>query len=226
METMKKHYETLGLNQDASQEEVQRAYDKLSGELNPANHESKAFFQEEFDKVQKAYEALTTNTSILKNDSVGLRTNTDLPSGDASASTSSSSSGSVSITISAQKIEELKNRPASAENQNHSKPSMFRNPFGSDGRIRRMEFGLSFIIFYFGAMISLALAATAPVLYWILYIAFVWFNLSQGAKRCHDLGHSGWYQLIPFYALWMLFQDGKIGPNEYGENPKGINKIN
>ena len=36
-----------------------------------------------------------------------------------------------------------------------------------------------------------------------LYIAF-----SQGAKRCHDLGHSGWFQFIPFYVLWMLLKRG------------------
>ena len=49
-------------------------------------------------------------------------------------------------------------------------------------------------------------------------LIFFW---AQGAKRCHDLGNSGWYQLIPLYGLWMLFQDGIKGNNEYGINPKG-----
>lgn len=50
----------------------------------------------------------------------------------------------------------------------------------------------------------------------------VWFLLAQGAKRCHDRGNSGWWQLIPFYYLWMFFADGEIGDNEYGTNPKGL----
>jgi uncharacterized membrane protein YhaH (DUF805 family) len=56
----------------------------------------------------------------------------------------------------------------------------------------------------------------------ILWIPLAWFMLAQGAKRCHDRGNSGWWQIIPFYGLWMLFADGEIGDNEYGENPKGL----
>jgi hypothetical protein len=56
----------------------------------------------------------------------------------------------------------------------------------------------------------------------LLSIPLLWFLWAQGAKRCHDIGNSGWFQLIPFYALWMLFQDGEPGPNQYGENPKDI----
>jgi uncharacterized membrane protein YhaH (DUF805 family) len=47
--------------------------------------------------------------------------------------------------------------------------------------------------------------------------------LAQGAKRCHDRGNSGIWQIIPFYGLWMLFADGDLGRNEYGANPKGLN---
>ena len=50
----------------------------------------------------------------------------------------------------------------------------------------------------------------------------IWIMLAQGAKRCHDVGNSGWFQLIPFYVFWMLFEDSKYGENKYGLNPKGI----
>jgi len=55
----------------------------------------------------------------------------------------------------------------------------------------------------------------------ILCIPGFWFMWAQGAKRCHDRGNSGWFQLIPFYRLWMMFAESDYGPNEYGENPKG-----
>lgn len=53
-------------------------------------------------------------------------------------------------------------------------------------------------------------------------ILFFWLIAAQGTKRCHDLGKSGWTQLIPFYNLSLLFTDGVVGENAYGDNPKGI----
>lgn len=106
---------------------------------------------------------------------------------------------------------------------------MFRNPFSFHGRIRRLEYGLSLILFYilcfFVNIISLS-ASNGPDSNWILILIFLslgyWFLWAQGAKRCHDRNHSGWYQLIPFYELWMLFADGDWGKNDYGDNPKGL----
>jgi hypothetical protein len=31
---------------------------------------------------------------------------------------------------------------------------------------------------------------------------------------------SGWYQLIPFFPLYMIFASGEENSNKYGENPK------
>ena len=61
---MKKHYKTLGLEDGASQEEIQTAYERLSKELDPKNNDNQEFFVEEYKKVQEAYKALS-NSSIL-----------------------------------------------------------------------------------------------------------------------------------------------------------------
>jgi uncharacterized membrane protein YhaH (DUF805 family) len=109
---------------------------------------------------------------------------------------------------------------------------MFKNSFSFEGRIRRSEFGVSFILFVVARVILTFIAAAlisssndesgGVILSLLLSIPLVWFLWAQGSKRCHDIGNSGWFQLIPFYALWMLFQDGEPGPNKYGENPKDI----
>lgn len=105
------------------------------------------------------------------------------------------------------------------------KQRMFRCPFSFEGRIRRLEFGLSYIAgfiysFFAGIMNRLFDGTEASVYLWL--IPSCWFMYAQSAKRCHDRGNSGWYQLIPFYVLWMLFGDSDKGDNEYGPNPKGV----
>ncbi len=101
---------------------------------------------------------------------------------------------------------------------------MFRSPFSFDGRIRRLEFGLSMIVYVVVYGVALSLIAVGntvtTALGAILFIPMVWFVWAQGAKRCHDIDKSGWWQLIPFFVLVMLFQNGSPGKNEYGRNPK------
>ena len=61
---MKQHYSTLGLQEGASQEEIEVAYKRLSKELDPANNDNQEFFIEEYKKLQQAYKALSAS-SIL-----------------------------------------------------------------------------------------------------------------------------------------------------------------
>ena len=68
-------------------------------------------------------------------------------------------------------------------------------------------------------------AFNSPIIifcYAIFYIAYWYISLTVGAKRCHDLGHSGWFQLIPFYGFVMLFSSGDGDDNEYGYEDDGI----
>ena len=61
---MSEHYITLGLQEGASQQEIQAAYERLSKELDPANNNNQEFFKEEYKKLQQAYKALSAS-SIL-----------------------------------------------------------------------------------------------------------------------------------------------------------------
>ncbi len=98
---------------------------------------------------------------------------------------------------------------------------MFKYPFSFNGRIRRTEYGITFIIYvfvYVATLLAIDAGGTAAVL---LIIPTVWLLWAQGAKRCHDVGNSGWFQFIPLYFLWLIFKEGEIGENAYGSNPKG-----
>jgi len=106
---------------------------------------------------------------------------------------------------------------------------MFKKPFSFEGRIRRTEYGLSYILFIlFSGILGVIMEAFAPndtngsLLILVFIIPAYWFIFAQGSKRCHDRGNSGWFQIIPFYGLWMLFADSDFGNNQYGPNPKGI----
>ena len=112
-----------------------------------------------------------------------------------------------------------------------NKQSMFSHPFSFSGRIRRTEYGITMIIGLFINLFMSTIISSAGdsssensegiiLLYVIILIPYLWFVWAQGAKRCHDLGNSGFFQLIPFYVFWMLFAEGDSGTNEYGNNPK------
>lgn len=102
--------------------------------------------------------------------------------------------------------------------------------FSFEGRIRRREYGITIILFIVYRGFQKVILEEANFTFdnfifhsYILdsYIPILWVLWAQGAKRCHDIGKSGWWQFVPFFGLWMLFKDGDVGSNEYGEDPKG-----
>lgn len=111
------------------------------------------------------------------------------------------------------------------------KSNMFSHPFSFKGRIRRTEYWITFIIsclvnFSIDLIFNSTSYSFSESIYIVLfvivifYVTFIWFLLAQNTKRCHDLGNSGFYQLIPFYGLWLLFKEGEKEINKYGVSPK------
>lgn len=88
------------------------------------------------------------------------------------------------------------------------------------GRTRRRDYWLISFGVGIGLSFGEIFAETYPLLYLIIFIPLFWISIANGAKRCHDLGHNGWWQLIPLYCFWMAFQDGQSIANEYGPSPK------
>lgn len=95
------------------------------------------------------------------------------------------------------------------------------NVFSVNGRLGRTRYFLTTFlccIISDSAVFISSNNADATVVFacWSVVLACLWVSICVGAKRCHDLGHEGWWQLIPFYCLWMLFAKGYREDNEYG----------
>lgn len=96
------------------------------------------------------------------------------------------------------------------------------------GRARRKEywmFYLFYVIFYIGLSIVDMVLGTF-ILTLIFAIALLIPSISIAARRLHDTGRTGWWQLILFVPLIgvivmliFLIQDSH-DDNQYGPNPK------
>lgn len=111
------------------------------------------------------------------------------------------------------------------------KQSLFAHPFSFEGRIRRLEFGLSYILYILLMVCIGALSDEAPVL-GLFAIPLIWFWLAQLCKRFHDRNQSGVRiitLIIPLYniyvSLMLFFADGDEYENDYGPDPKGRNTL-
>jgi len=99
---------------------------------------------------------------------------------------------------------------------------MFKKPFSFVGRISRTEYQLSMLIYVIAVIILYGFMITwlqnsedGDTNFGVFFILF--FSISalflalvaQAVKRCHDVGKSGWWILIPLYGLWLLIEVGK-----------------
>lgn len=118
--------------------------------------------------------------------------------------------------------------------------ALFSAPFSFKGRIRRLEYGLSNIVgnIILSVMNSILFylvnkaeqdsasgldAAVFGIFYIITLIPVLWFLIAQTTKRCHDIGISGWWQIlldIPPLPIVLLLIPGNKGSNKYGNDPK------
>lgn len=99
-----------------------------------------------------------------------------------------------------------------------------------NGRARRQEFWM-YVLFYFIFAVVLSIVTGLIGLGFLVNIyslALLVPSLSVGARRLHDTGKSGWWQLIglvPLIGIIVLIvfwaQDSTPGENQYGPNPKG-----
>lgn len=113
------------------------------------------------------------------------------------------------------------NRPSNKINKLPKNYSTVGQLFSFNGRIGRRDYALTVYCFFLLFLIIFC-ASCFYLVSVLLYIPFLWVLYAQGTKRCHDLGHNGWWQFIPFYVLWMIFQDGVYSSlyNEYGPTLK------
>ena len=100
---------------------------------------------------------------------------------------------------------------------------MFNNLLSFKGRIRRREYALTYLGYFILSIlleVLILIAGDESNIEVVFLLPAYYIMLAQGAKRCHDRGNSGWYQIIPFYVFWMIFAEGEADPNRYGPSPK------
>jgi len=102
-----------------------------------------------------------------------------------------------------------------------------------NGRARRQEFWMftlfnviaSGLIYMIGSIIGIG--QTLQSLY---SLAVLVPSIAVGVRRLHDIGKPGTWMLLLFFLvigwIWLIIlfiQEGQIGTNQYGPNPKEFN---
>lgn len=104
-----------------------------------------------------------------------------------------------------------------------------KKAFDYRGRISRTSF-LYFILFNFLICILLSLLMNISVssfdslagmyLAGIYVLVYIVSSISLVVRRLHDVGHSGWWALVPIVSLIFALQPTQLTENQYGEVPE------
>jgi len=99
-----------------------------------------------------------------------------------------------------------------------------------EGRARRKEYWMFVLV---NLIISIAIGiveaiiSSGDILSGLYGLAVLIPSLAVGARRLHDIGKSGWWQLIALIPVvgWIILivffcTEGEAGENQYGVNPK------
>jgi len=98
----------------------------------------------------------------------------------------------------------------------------FNNYSNFDGRASRSEYWWFALFMVLGSSIS-SIVDDSGIFYMIFTLAILLPSLAVGARRLHDIGKSGWWQLlglIPILGTIILIiffvQKPQVGDNQYG----------
>ncbi len=96
--------------------------------------------------------------------------------------------------------------------------------FDFEGRVTRQAFWM-FTLWY--VIIYIGVSIVSDEIAMLFSLAVLLPSIGLGARRLHDIGMSGWWQLISLIPLvgWiaiiiLLAKQGIAGPNEYGTDPR------
>ncbi len=107
--------------------------------------------------------------------------------------------------------------------------SVIKNYAKFDGRARRKEYWMFNLI---NLLIYVALAIVDGMLLGMQIVTLVYGlailipSFAVGARRLHDIGKTGWWQLLAFVPLgvfvllFFVAKDGEMENNQYGVSPK------
>ena len=95
--------------------------------------------------------------------------------------------------------------------------SCFRNYANFDGRARRRELWFLYLFYFICYAGSAAINETFRT---IVILVFFLPLTAVNSRRLHDVGDSGWMQLIPIYNIVRYCTDSEPSDNKYGPKVK------